>query len=103
MTTTKMKSKTHNRWSFSPRNLLSKDSPYSWRSVFAFLTIVIMSTVLLYSDRISADNWVNIVEWVGGFFIVGETARKFSGAKKEETADESEQATTSQVPEDKQV
>ena len=78
-----MKTKKQDRTCISIRNLLSKDSPYSWRSFFAFISVMTVSTVLLCTDRLQAENWVNLVIWVGGVFIGSETVRKFSSKKEE--------------------
>ena len=78
-----MKTKKQDRTCISIRNLLSKNSPYSWRSFFAFVSVMTVSTVLLCTDRLQAENWVNLVIWVGGVFISAETVRKFSSKKEE--------------------
>jgi hypothetical protein len=35
-------------------------------------------------------HWVELVQWIGGFFITGETAKKFAGSSKnlEETRED---------------
>ena len=78
-----MKTKKQDKTCISIRNLLSKNSPYSWRSFFAFISVMTVSTVLLCTDRLQAENWVNLVIWVGGVFIGSETVRKFSSKKEE--------------------
>jgi len=78
-----MKTKKQDKTCISIRNLLSKNSPYSWRSFFAFISVMTVSTVLLCTDRLQAENWVNLVIWVGGVFISAETVRKFSSKKEE--------------------
>jgi len=78
-----MKTKKQDSTCISIRNLLSKNSPYSWRSFFAFISVMTVSTVLLCTDRLQAENWVNLVIWVGGVFISAETVRKFSSKKEE--------------------
>ena len=80
-----MKTKKQDKTCISIRNLLSKNSPYSWRSFFAFISVMTVSTVLLCTDRLQAENWVNLVIWVGGVFISAETVRKFSSKKEVET------------------
>lgn len=80
-----MKTKKQDSTCISIRNLLSKNSPYSWRSFFAFISVMTVSTVLLCTDRLQAENWVNLVIWVGGVFISAETVRKFSSKKEVET------------------
>jgi len=94
-----MKTKKQDSTCISIRNLLSKNSPYSWRSFFAFISVMTVSTVLLCTDRLQAENWVNLVIWVGGVFISAETVRKFSSNKEEvETSDESIAGGTSDSP-----
>jgi len=78
-----MKTKKQDSTCISIKNLLSKNSPYSWRSFFAFISVMTVSTVLLCTDRLQAENWVNLVIWVGGVFISAETVRKFSSNKEE--------------------
>lgn len=58
-------------------NLLAHNSPFSWRSLFSFVIITILSTTLLCVGKIDASNWVELQMWIGGFFITGETAKKF--------------------------
>ena len=93
-----MKTKKQDKTCISIRNLLSKNSPYSWRSFFAFISVMTVSTVLLCTDRLQAENWVNLVIWVGGVFISAETVRKFSSKKEVETPDESIAGGTSDSP-----
>lgn len=93
-----MKTKKQDSTCISIRNLLSKNSPYSWRSFFAFISVMTVSTVLLCTDRLQAENWVNLVIWVGGVFISAETVRKFSSKKEVETPDESSSEGTSDSP-----
>ena len=78
-----MKTKKQDKTCISIRNLLSKNSPYSWRSFFAFISVMTVSTVLLCTDRLQAEKWVNLVICVGGVFIGSETVRKFSSKKEE--------------------
>ena len=59
------------------QNLFSKRSSYSWRSLFSFIVIMTTSTTLICFDKLESSDWVNLVQWVGGFFIMGEAARKF--------------------------
>jgi len=94
-----MKTKKQDSTCISIKNLLSKNSPYSWRSFFAFISVMTVSTVLLCTDRLQAENWVNLVIWVGGVFISAETVRKFSSMKeKVETSDESSSERESNSP-----
>ena len=58
-------------------NLLANNSPYSWRSLFAFVVSTILSTVLLWVGKLEPTHWVEVIMWIGGFFITGETAKKF--------------------------
>jgi hypothetical protein len=71
-------------------NLLAKNSPFSWRSLFAFFLIIALSTILLCVGKLSEMHWVELVQWIGGFFITGETAKKFAGSSKnlEETRED---------------
>ena len=69
-------------------NLLANNSPFSWRSLFSFVIITILSTTLLCVGKLDAANWVELQMWIGGFFITGETAKKF--AKKRDEAVEEE-------------
>ena len=95
-----MKTKKQDKTCISIRNLLSKDSPYSWRSFFAFVSVMTVSTVLLCTDRLQAENWVNLVIWVGGVFIGSETVRKFSSKKEEvetQVSETTENASDSQT------
>ena len=95
-----MKTKKQDKTCISIRNLLSKDSPYSWRSFFAFVSVMTVSTVLLCTDRLQAENWVNLVIWVGGVFISAETVRKFSSKKEEvetQVSETTENASDSQT------
>ena len=57
--------------------LLAKNSPLSWRSLFAFVAILATSTTLLCFAKIQSAEWVGLIEWIGGVFITGEAARKF--------------------------
>ena len=59
-------------------NLLSNNSPFSWRSLFAFVVSTILSTVLLWVGKLEPPHWVELQMWIGGFFITGETAKKFA-------------------------
>lgn len=72
-------------------NLLAHSSPYSWRSLFAFVIITIISTTLLCVGKIDPANWVELQMWIGGFFITGETAKKF--VKKQHEVDISNENT----------
>lgn len=95
-----MKTKKQDKTCISIRNLLSKNSPYSWRSFFAFISVMTVSTVLLCTDRLQAENWVNLVIWVGGVFIGSETVRKFSSKKEEvetQVSETTENASDSQT------
>jgi hypothetical protein len=75
------------RRELSFHNLLSKNSPFSWRSLFAFIIITIISTALLGFGKLTSNDWIQLMQWLGGFFITGEAARKFAGAKSDETKD----------------
>ena len=63
------------------QNLFSKRSSYSWRSLFSFIVIMTTSTILICFNKLESSDWVNLVQWVGGFFIMGEAARKFVPGK----------------------
>jgi hypothetical protein len=76
------------RRELSFNNLLSKNSPFSWRSLFAFIIITIISTTLLGFGKLTSNDWIQLMQWLGGFFITGEAARKFAGAKSDETKEE---------------
>ena len=58
-------------------NLLANNSPYSWRSLFAFVISTMLSTALLWVGKLEPTHWVEVMMWIGGFFITGETAKKF--------------------------
>lgn len=58
--------------------LFAKGSPYSWRALFAFVAVMATSTTLLAHGSLTGDQWVNVVQWVGGIFIGSEAARKFA-------------------------
>jgi hypothetical protein len=75
------------RRELSFNNLLSKNSPFSWRSLFAFIIITIISTTLLGFGKLTSNDWIQLMQWLGGFFITGEAARKFAGAKSDEAKD----------------
>lgn len=79
------------RREFTLHNLLSNNSPFSWRSLFSFVIITILSTILLWIGKIDASNWVELQMWIGGFFITGETAKKFAKKPKEDDALEKDQ------------
>ena len=76
-------------------NLLANNSPFSWRSLFSFVVITILSTTLLCLGKIDASNWVELQMWIGGFFITGETAKKF--AKKHPETEEFTQTNVNQT------
>jgi len=59
-------------------NLLAKNSPFSWRALFAFMATLAISTPLLIAGKLSENHWVELVQWIGGFFITGETVKKFA-------------------------
>ena len=69
-------------------NLLANNSPYSWRSLFAFVVSTMLSTVLLWLGKLEPTHWVEVMMWIGGFFITGETAKKFA-KKRDEVVEES--------------
>ena len=69
-------------------NLLANNSPYSWRSLFAFVVSTLLSTVLLWLGKLEPTHWVEVMMWIGGFFITGETAKKFA-KKRDEVVEES--------------
>ncbi len=60
------------------RTLLNRSSPDSWRALFAFVSVMATSTALLAVGSLTGDQWVNVVQWIGGIFIGSEAARKFS-------------------------
>lgn len=73
-----MKRKPRNRRDLSIHNLLAKNSPFSWRALFAFFVTLIVSTPLLIFGKLGETQWVELVQWIGGFFIAGETVKKFA-------------------------
>jgi hypothetical protein len=79
-------SKQHKKITF--HSLLAKSSPYSWRSLFAFIVTAVLSTVLLCFDKLGPANWVELMMWIGGFFITGETAKKFAKKNTEVVEEE---------------
>jgi hypothetical protein len=79
-----MKRKPRNRREISIHNLLAKNSPFSWRALFAFVVTVMVSTPLLVWGKLGETHWVELVEWIGGFFIAGETVKKFAKGSSEE-------------------
>lgn len=76
---------TKHKRQFTFHNLLAHNSPYSWRSLFAFIVTTVLSTALLWVGKLEPTHWVEVMMWIGGFFITGETAKKF--AKKQQEAD----------------
>lgn len=68
---------TKHKRQFTFHNLLAHSSPYSWRSLFAFVVSTFLSTVLLWIGKLAPTHWVEVMMWIGGFFITGETAKKF--------------------------
>ena len=79
------------RREFSLHNLLSHNSPFSWRALFAFVISTILSTGLLWVGKLEPVHWVEVMMWIGGFFITGETAKKF--AKKQNRTDDTPDGT----------
>lgn len=65
-------------------NLLARNSPFSWRALFAFVMTIAISTPLLVWGKLSESSWVELVQWIGGFFIAGETVKKFAAPASEE-------------------
>ena len=59
------------------QNLFSKHSQYSWRSLFSFVSLVTISTILLCLDKIQSQDWVSVIQWLASSFIAGETVKKF--------------------------
>ena len=86
---------TRKRRELTIHNLLANNSPFSWRSLFSFVVITILSTTLLCLGKIDASNWVELQMWIGGFFITGETAKKF--AKKNLEPEETNQIDINQT------
>jgi len=74
-----------NKREFTLHNLLLNNSPFSWRSLFAFVVSMILSTVLLWVGKLEPTHWVEVIMWIGGFFITGETAKKFAKKNPEAT------------------
>lgn len=68
---------TKHKQRFTFHSFLAHSSPYSWRSLFAFVVTTVLSTALLWVDKLQPANWVEVMMWIGGFFITGETAKKF--------------------------
>jgi hypothetical protein len=77
-----------NKREFTLHNLLLNNSPFSWRSLFAFVVSTILSTALLWVGKLEPTHWVEVIMWIGGFFITGETAKKFA-KKRDEVVEES--------------
>lgn len=73
-----MKRKPRNIRNLSIQNLLAKNSPFSWRALFAFFVTMLVSTPLLVFGKLGENQWVELVQWIGGFFIAGETVKKFA-------------------------
>jgi hypothetical protein len=73
-----MKRTTRKPREFSLSNLFAKNSPFSWRAFFAFVTTMTVSTVLLSIGKLSESHWVEVSQWITGFFMTGETVRKFA-------------------------
>jgi hypothetical protein len=82
-----MKRKPYNRRELSLHNLLAKNSPFSWRALFAFFVTLLVSTPLLIFGKLGETQWVELVQWIGGFFIAGETVKKFAKGSAEETGE----------------
>ena len=82
-----MKRKPRNRSEISLHKLLARNSPFSWRALFAFIVTMLVSTPLLVFGKLGENQWVELVQWIGGFFIVGETAKKFAKGSAEEVGD----------------
>jgi hypothetical protein len=68
-------------------NLLARNSPFSWRAFFAFVVTMTAATVLHCVGKLNEAHWVEITQWVAGFFMTGETVRKFARGS-EDGADE---------------
>jgi hypothetical protein len=73
-----------NKKELNLHNLLAKNSPFSWRALFAFVATLAISTPLLVWGKLSEIHWVELVQWIGGFFITGETVKKFAPSAPEE-------------------
>lgn len=58
--------------------LLSRSSPYSWRALSFSATLVVLASAFLFLDKLTGDQWVGVVQWVGGTFVVSEAGRKFA-------------------------
>jgi len=78
-----MRRKPRNRRELSIHNLLAKNSPFSWRALFAFAVTLLVSTPLLIWGKLGETHWVELVQWIGGFFIAGETVKKFAKGSEE--------------------
>jgi len=79
---------TRKRRELSIHNLLSRNSPFSWRSLFAFVVVTIISTTLLAFGKLTSNDWIMLMQWLGGFFITGEAARKFASKKSDDVVEE---------------
>ena len=77
-----------NKREFTLHNLLLNNSPFSWRSLFAFVVSTILSTALLWVGKLEPTHWVEVIMWIGGFFITGETAKKFAKKNTEVVEEE---------------
>jgi len=68
--------------------MFSKHSQYSWRALFSFVSLLTTATTLLCFDKIQAQDWVTVAQWLAGFFIAGETVKKFSSKTQTEQPQE---------------
>jgi hypothetical protein len=82
-----MRRKPRDRKDLNIHNLLAKNSPFSWRALFAFVVTMIVSTPLLVWDKLGETHWVELVQWIGGFFIAGETVKKFVKGSPDEVGE----------------
>jgi len=42
------------------------------RKLWAFVSIVVTATVLLTQQTLTSDQWVEVLKWAGGSFMVGQ-------------------------------
>lgn len=48
---------------------------------------MLVSTPLLIFGKLGENQWVELVQWIGGFFIAGETVKKFAKGSAEESGE----------------
>jgi len=58
--------------------LFHSSSQYSWRAITFSATLVALASTLLFLDKLTGDQWVSVVQWIGSTFVVAEAGRKFA-------------------------